>query len=189
MADDTAKPSAMSALTRGMVEALEPLDDAEADQAVSAAVEYLKPELVRDDVSHFRVLGAESAVFRHKDRDGPFIRAVEVMVADYLNRRHLRVVVEQGNVVEVRELDYQPALSADEIDEAGALAATVPEIEELSSRTDVFTSAFTPGASEPGQRSVGLYYLSTQNGDAASIVAVVELDLVEQRVLDVRLPQ
>ena len=77
---------------------------------------------MRDGTSRFRVLGAELAITRPKSRDVIPRRQIEVMVIDYLNRRH---------VVEVRTLDYQPAISSDEIIEATQLAAAVPGLRKL----------------------------------------------------------
>ena len=181
-------PSTTSSFMRGLKRALKPLAPAEAARAIKVAVHYLEPELVRDGISRFRVLGAELAITRPKIPKVVPKRQIEIMVIDYLNRRHLRVVVEQGRVVEVRNLDYQPAVSRDEVAEAAQLAATVPELRKLAGRKGVFVSPYAPGRRDPGERRIGLYYLSTRQDGLAAILAAAEVDLVEQRVLAIRLP-
>lgn len=181
-------PSTESTFARRLRKVLKPLARAEASRAMKAATDYLKPELRRDGLSRFRVLGAELAVSRPKNREVVPKRQIEVLVVDYLNRRHLRVVVEQGRVAEVRTLNHQPAIGSDEIAEAAELAAAVPGLKRLARKKGVFVSPYAPGRREPGGRSVGLYYLSTGRGGLAKVLGAVEVDLVEQRVLAVRLP-
>lgn len=181
-------PPTTSALIRKLTKVLKPLTQTEATRAIKVAIHYLEPELVRDGISRFRVLGAELAITRPKSPQVIPTRQIEVIVIDYLNRRHLRVVVEQGRVVEVRTLDYQPAVSSDEVEEAAQLAATVPELRKLAARKGVFVSPYAPGRREPGERRIGLYYLSSGQRGLAAILAAVEVDLVEQRVLAIRLP-
>ncbi len=180
-------PSTTSAFTQKMTNVLKPLARAESTRAVKAAVRYLEPELVRDGKSRFRVLGAELSVTRPKDRTVIPKRQVEVLVVDYLNRRHVRVVVERGRVVEVRTLDYQPAIHDEEVTEATELAATVPELRKFARRKGVFVSPYTFSRCEPGERRFGLYYLSPGRDGLAEILASVEVDLVEERVLEVHL--
>ena len=181
-------PPLASVLTRKIANVLRPLGRAEATRAVKAAVSYLRPELVRDGTSRFRVLGAELALTRPKGRDGIPKRQVEVMVIDYLNRRHVRVVIEQEQVVQAHALDHQPAVSDDEISEAAELAAAVPELRRVARQRTVFLSPYAPGGAGAGERRVGLHYVSTGRDGRATIVAAAEVDLNEQRVLAVRLP-
>jgi hypothetical protein len=171
-----------------MTKVLKPLSRAEATRAIKIATDYLKPELVRDTVSRFRVLGAELAITRPKSRDLVPRRQIQVIIVDYLNRRHVRVVVENGGVAEVRTLDYQPAVSAEEVQEASQLAAAVPELKRLTQQKGIFLSPYAAGSRAPGERRIGLYYLSTNRNGLAAIVAAAEVDLVEQRVYSVRLP-
>jgi hypothetical protein len=177
-----------STFIRTLTKVLKPLAQMEATRAIKVAIHYLEPELVRDGISRYRVLGAELAITRPKSPRVIPKRQIEVIVIDYLNRRHIRVVVEQGRVVEVRTLDYQPAVSGDEIAEATQLAASVPELRKLAGRKGVFVSHYAPGPREPGERRIGLYYLSTGKNGLVAILAAAELDLVEQRVLAIRLP-
>lgn len=181
-------PPTTSTFIHRLTKVLKPLAQTETRRAIKTAIDYLEPELVRDGISRYRVLGAELAITRPKSPGVIPKRQVEVIVIDYLNRRHLRVVIEQGRVAEVRTLDYQPAVSRDEIAEATQLAATVPELKKLAGRKDVFVSHYAPGQREPGERSIGLYYLSSKKNRRAAILATAEVDLVEQRVLAIGLP-
>lgn len=88
----------------------------------------------------------------------------------------------------MRTLDYQPAVGSDEIEEATRIAAAVPGLKKLARQKSVFVSPYAPGRREPGERRIGLYYLSTGPDGLAAILAAAEVDLVEQRVLAVRLP-
>jgi hypothetical protein len=180
--------SPVSTFTRRLSKVLKPLARAESTKAVKAVIRYLEPELVREGTSRFRVLGAELAITRPKSRETIPPRQIEVIVIDYLNRRHMRVVVEQEKVIEVRTLDYQPAFSSDEIQEASNLAAAVPELKKLARQKGVFVSPYAPGQRKPGERQIGLYYLSTGRDDLAAIIAAAEVDLVEQKVMAIRLP-
>lgn len=181
-------PPTTSASSRRLTKVLKPLARAEATKAVKAAIHYLEPELVRDGTSRFRVLGAELYITRAKSPKSIPRRQIEVLVIDYLSRRHMRVVIEQGQVVEVRTLDYQPSVSSDEIAEATRLAAAVPGLRRLSRRRSVFVSPYAAGRREPGERRIGLYYLATGRDGMAAVLAAAEVDLVEQKVLAVRLP-
>jgi hypothetical protein len=181
-------PSLVSTFTRRLTKVLKPLGRVETTKAVKAVIHYLEPELVRDGTSRFRVLGAELAITRPKSREAIPRRQIEVIVIDYLNRRHMRVVVERERVVEVRTLDYQPAVSSDEILEATKLAAVVPELRKLARQRGVFVNPYAPGQRKPGERPIGLYYLSTGRDGLAAVVAAAEVDLVEQKVVAVRLP-
>jgi hypothetical protein len=180
-------PPVASARARKLATVLRPLGRAEAARAVKAAVQYLTPELVRDGSSRFRVLGAELAVTRPKG-DGIPRRQVEVVVIDYLNRRHVRVVLEEARVVQAHALDHQPAVGAEEVAEAAALAAAVPALRKVARLRSVFVSPYAPGGSAPGERRVGLHYVSSDRDGRATILAAAEVDLNERRVLAVRLP-
>ena len=181
-------PSTAGTFTHRLTKVLKPLAQGENTRAVKVAIHYLEPELVRDGKSRFRVLGAELAITRPKSREVIPRRQIEVLVIDYLNRRHMRIVVEQGRVVEVRTLDYQPAVSSDEIAEAIKLAASVPGLRKLAGQRGVFVSSYAAGQREPGERCIGLYYLFTGRDGLAAVLAAAEVDLVKQKVLAVRLP-
>lgn len=182
-------PSTKSTFARNLKKVLKPLTQAEAKRAVQATIDHLKPELVRGEASRFRVIGAEIAITRPKEREAIPIRQIEVLVVDYLNRRHVRSVVEEGRVVEARTLDYQPAISSEEIVEATELvAAADPDFKKLARRKGVFVSHYAPGQIEAGARRIGLYFLSTGRDGLAQILATAEVDLVEQKVLAVRSP-
>jgi hypothetical protein len=173
----------MSPQTRKLGEILRPLTRAEAKRASSAAVAYLRPELTRDGHSRFRALGAQLYVTKPAAK-GAFGRLVEVLAVDYLNRRHVRVVVDGNRVVEVRELDWQPAFSAEELAEADTIVARDPRLRNIVRRRGVFASAFSPGGSGPGTRRIGLRYLRPQKTGAV-IVAELEVDLAEQELVAV----
>jgi len=168
----------LSPQTRKLARVLRPLTRAETKRAVSTAVAYLLPELTRDGLTRFRALGAELYLSRPTEK-GPLSRLIEVVVVDYLNRRHLRVIVDGSQVAEVRELDWQPPFSAEEIAEASAIAAQDPRLRRIVRRRGVFASAFSPGANLPGQRRIGLRYLLQQKAGAA-LAAQVEIDLGAQ---------
>ena len=85
------KPN-MSPQTRKLAIVLKPLGRTEAKRAIAVAIEHLRPELTRDGQSRFRCLGAQLYVTRPTAKGNP-TRVVEVRVVDYLNRRHLRVVI------------------------------------------------------------------------------------------------
>ncbi len=167
---------------------LRPLTRAEATKAERTAIRYLEPQLVRDGAARYRVLGSELHISRPMAASALPTRQVEVLVVDYLNRRHLRIVLEAEKVIQVRDLEHQPAVSSDEVAEAVELAAAVPELSKLAKRKSVFVSHFAPGRREPGERCIGLYYLAPGRDGRAGILAEAEVDLVEQRVVAVRLP-
>jgi hypothetical protein len=173
------KPN-MSAQTRKLTRVLRPLGRAEARRATAAAVEHLRPELTRDGRTRFRVLGAQLYLTRPAGK-GTLGRLVDVRLLDSLSRRHLRVVVAGGRVVEVRTLDWQPAFAAGEIADAVALAARDQRLRTIVSRRGVFASPFSPGGNAPGERRIGLRYL-IRRGPVAALVAEAEVDLIEQRV-------
>jgi hypothetical protein len=136
---------------------------------------------MRDGQSRFRVLGAQLYITRPTDKDAVG-RLIEVMVIDYLNRRHLRVVVSGSRVTEVRDLDWQPAFSAEEIAEAEAIVARDQRLKKHIGRSGVFASVFSVGGSTPGERRIGLRYLLSQK-TAAQLIAEVEIDLVKQELI------
>jgi hypothetical protein len=173
------KPN-MSPQTRKLATVLKPLGRTEATRAIAIAVEHLRPELTRDGQSRFRALGAQLYVTRPTAKGKP-TRLVEVRVVDYLNRRHLRVVITGSRVVEVRPLDWQPAFSAEEIAEAEAIVARDQRLRTIVRQRGAFSSAFSPGANAPGERRIGLRYL-VRRKTVAALLAEVEVDLVEQRV-------
>jgi hypothetical protein len=179
--------SSKSTRARKLKEVLKPLTRSEARRAVKATTDHLQSELVRADVSRFRVLGAELSITRSKEREAAPVRRIEVLIVDYLNRRHVRSVVEDGQVLETRTLEHQPAVSSEEIAEARELAATDDSIKRLARRKGVFVSHFAPGSHEPDTRRIGLYYLRTGRNGLAEILATAEVDLFEQRTLAVRL--
>jgi hypothetical protein len=171
--------------TRRIAEILRPLGAGESKRAIATAVAYLKPELNRDGVSRFRVLGAELQVTRPRDKSARRpVRQVEVLVVDYLNARQVRVVVENGQVVEVRDLEGQPAFEQGEIEEATKLATEVPALRTIARRRNVFVSSFASGGSEPGSRRMGLYFVLSRGGAPAVPLATAVVDLVEERVLE-----
>lgn len=174
------KPN-MSPQTRKLATVLKPLGRTEAKQAIETAVEHLRPELMRDGKSRFRALGAQLSVTRPTAKGSP-TRLVDVRVVDYLNRRHLRVVIAGSRVVEVRELDYQPAFVAEEIAEAEAIVARDPRLRTIVRRRGAFSSPFSPGRNAPGERRIGLRYLVVHRKTVAALLAEVEVDLVEQRL-------
>jgi hypothetical protein len=96
----------------------------------------------------------------------------------------VRVIVEKERVVEVRELEGQPAFAADEIEEAKTLATEVPALRTIARRRNVFVSPFAPGSAEPGARRVGLYFVLSRDAAPAVQLASAVVDLVEERVTE-----
>ncbi len=141
------KPN-MSPQTRKLAIVLKPLGRTEAKRAIAVAIEHLRPELTRDGQSRFRCLGAQLYVTRPTAKGNP-TRVVEVRVVDYLNRRHLRVVIAGSRVVEVRPLDWQPAFSAEEIAEAEAIVARDQRLRPIVRQRGAFSSPFSPGGPRP----------------------------------------
>lgn len=176
--------SASSRQTRRMAAILTPLRAAESRRAIAVARAYLEPELTREGEQRFRVLGAELAITRPRAKRTPLVRRVDVLVVDYLNRRHLRLVVEKEQVVEVRELEGQPAFAPEEIDEAKSIASEAPGLRVLVGRRNVFVSPFMPGSCEPGARRIGLHFVLSRSGAPAIHVATAVVDLVEQRLIE-----
>lgn len=179
--------SSNSTRPRKLKEVLKPLTQSEARRAIKVTLDHLQPELLRADVSRFRVLGTELSITRPKDREATPARRIEVLIVDYLNRRHVRSVVEDGRVLEARTLEHQPAVSSEEIAEARELAAADAGLKRLERRKGVFVSHFAPGSHEPGTRRIGLYYLRAGRNGQAEILATAEVDLFEQKTLAVRL--
>ena len=173
------KPN-MSPQTRRLARVLKPLGRTEARRAIETAVEHLRPELTRDGQSRFRALGAQLYVTRPTAKGKP-TRLVDVRVVDYLNRRHLRVVIAGSRVVEVRELDWQPAFSPEEIAEAKAIVARDHRLRAIVRQRGAFSSPFSPGGTAPGERRIGLRYL-VRRRTVAALLAEIEVDLIEQRV-------
>jgi hypothetical protein len=170
----------MSSQTRKLATVLRPLGRTEAKRAIETAVEHLRPELVRDGQSRFRALGAQLYVTRPRAKGNP-IRLVEVRVIDYVNRRHLRVVIYGGRVLEVRPLYWQSAFSAEEIAEARAIVARDQRSRSIVRQRGAFSDPFSPGGHAPGERRIGLRYL-VRRKTVAVLLAEVEVDLIEQRV-------
>ena len=92
----------ISPQTRRIAKAVAPLSAADAKRAIVRATAYLRPELTRGGHSRFRVLGAELSLTRSDSKTAPVRRQIEVLIVDYLNRRHLRVAIEGSRVAEVR---------------------------------------------------------------------------------------
>ena len=176
--------STASRETNRLKKVLKPLGRTEAGRAIETAAEHLGPRLVRDGRSRYRALGAQLGITRGTGKGTPE-RRVEVFVIDYLNRRHFRVVVAGNRVAEVGELDWQPAFSAEEIEEAEAIVARDERLRTVVRRRGVFSSAFAPGGNAAGERKIGLRYLVRRRGVAA-VLATAEVDLVEQRVMNAR---
>jgi hypothetical protein len=170
----------MSPQTRRLARVLKPLGRTEARRAIETAVEHIRPELTRDGQSRFRALGAQLYVTRPTAKGKP-TRLVDVRVVDYLNRRHLRVVIAGSRVVEVRELDWQPAFSPEEIAEAKAIVARDHRLRAIVRQRGAFSSPFSPGGTAPGERRIGLRYL-VRRRTVAALLAEIEVDLIEQRV-------
>jgi hypothetical protein len=162
---------------------LAPLKGAEAKRAVAAALAYLEPELSYDGQSRYRVLGAELSLTRPRGKDTPVRREVEVLVVDYLGRRQVKLLVERERVVEVRDLEGQAAFAPEEISEATAIAAQVPQLKAIAGCRGVFSSAFAPGRCDVGTRRIGLRFVLERQDEPALLLVSAEADLVEQRLI------
>ena len=172
----------ISPQTRRIAKAVAPLSAADAKRAIVRATAYLRPELTRGGHSRFRVLGAELSLTR-SDSKAVVRRQIEVLIVDYLNRRHLRVAIEGSRVAEVRDLAGQPAYTADEIKEARRIAVRAPELAVLTQARGVFVDAFAPGQHLPGERRIGLRFLMAGGDEAAIALALAEVDLIDERLL------
>lgn len=174
----------MSRQTRRLGNVVSPLTRAEIKHATALAVEHLKPEVVWNGHSRYRVLGAELSLTRPREKNAPVSRRIEVLIIDYLGRRQLRVGLERGRVVEVRPLEGQAAYAPDEIAEATSIARTAPALRTIARRKGVFVSPFAPGGSDPATRRVGLHFVQARGKALALLLASAHIDLVEQRLID-----
>lgn len=173
----------ISPQTRRIAKAVAPLSAADGKRAIARATAYLRPELTRGGHSRFRVLGAELSLTRSDSKTAPVRRQIEVLIVDYLNRRHLRVAIEGSRVAEVRDLAGQPAYAADEIKEARGIAVRAPELAALTQARGVFVDAFAPGQHLPGERRIGLRFLMASGDEPAAALALAEVDLIDERLL------
>lgn len=166
----------MSSLTERLTEVIVPLEDAEARQAVEAALAHL--ELRRP-----LVYGVELRI--QKRRGGVPDRQAVVLAADLDGFSVYEVLVaEDGTVVEaVDRPGMVPPFSQEEIAEATVLARNHPEVAKAVRRWGVRPAMFYPSqhdhgaeaAAEPrrSRRLVGVHFLDFS--DPAAVVPVVSV--------------
>jgi len=179
--------SDMSSLTRQMQSVIAPLSGGEERKAIRAAVTQLLTEIGRSNEARYRVLGAEISIDKPLRRGTVPQRLIQVLVVDYGNRQNLQYLIDSGGkVIERTVLGFQPAFHRDEIKEARAIAERDPRVAEFARTRGLFAGAFAPESShEHGQatRRVGLRYLVTRRGALPRPVAVVVVDLYEQKLV------
>jgi hypothetical protein len=160
-----------SAETRQLDAVLGPLGEEEQQQAIQAAEARIGRETDR-----YRILGAELLIEKPTDPDIAPERLVEVLAADYANRRGLRVLVRPTGAEEIEVLAYEPVFHPDEIAEARQIAERDEGLAELARREEHFVTPFSP-ISEIGARLIGLRYALAEGDGAARLVAGVAVDL------------
>jgi hypothetical protein len=166
-----------SAETRQLEAVLAPLGEEEQQQAIQAAKARIDRETDR-----YRILGAEVMVEKPTDPDLAPERLIEVLAADYANRRGLRVLVRPTGAEEIEVLVYEPVFHPDEIAEARQIAERDERLAELARREEHFVTPFSP-ASVVGARVIGLRYLLAEGDGAARLVASVAVNLPAGEVI------
>jgi len=167
----------MSSLTEHLTQVIVPLEEAEARQAVEAALAHL-------DLRRPLVYGVELRI--EKRRGGVPDRQALVLAADADGFSvHEVVVAEDGTVVEaVDRPDVVPPFSEEEIAEATVLARGHPEVADVARRWGVRSAVFYPSRHEDDteapprpRRLVGVHFLdfSDPTDVVPLVTAVVDL--------------
>jgi hypothetical protein len=177
----------MSSLTERLTRVIVPLEEAEARQAVEAALAHL-------DLRRPLVYGVELRI--EKRRGGVPDRQALVLAADLDGYSVYEVVVaEDGTVVEaVDRPNVVPAFSQEEIAEATVLARDHPEVADVARRWGVRPAVFYPTRHEDDtetgpprpQRLVGVHFLDFSDPiDVMPLVSAV-VDLTGRLVASVQ---
>jgi hypothetical protein len=167
--------------TRQLEAVLAPVSEEEAQQATESAVAG-----IAEVSDHYRILGAEVVIEKPAAADVVPERLLAVFIADYANRRSVRVPVRPTGVGEIEVLSYEPALHPDEEAEARRIAEQDERLRRLLRGDEQVVTAFSP-VSVVGAREVGLHYASTQAGPPAEPLATAVVSLVTGELLHLEL--
>ena len=175
----------MSDLTRTYKKVLAPLGKTEERRALRAAVEWMTAQAGNARDLRYRVLGAELRIEKPRRREEVPPRWIQVLIADYTNRRNLRVTVDsEGGVVEGGELGgLQPAFHADEVREAREIAEGDRRVKRWAKTKGAFAGAFAPVADRENRRLVGLRYLAAGKEDQSRPLGTVVVDLYGREIV------
>jgi|SRR5215216_623530 len=178
--------SYMSDLTRAYKRVLAPVGKAEERRALRAAVDWMTAQAGNARDLRYRVLGAELRIEKPRRREEVPPRWIQVLIADYTNRRNLQVTLDsEGSVVEGGELGgLQPAFHADEVGEAREIAERDPRVKRWARTKGSFAGAFAPDADRENRRLVGLRYLAEEKEDQARPLGTVVVDLYGRELVD-----
>ena len=176
------KKTEMSEATKALEAAIAPLKDKEAHAAREAATRQLATELSK----RHRILGVELRVEKPTDSAAPK-RQIAVLVVDYTQRRVIEVLIADGRVTKVSDLDgFQPAPIPEEIEEARDLAQADERLARVLENDDVFVSAFSPHRSADRKgREVGLRYAISESARDIRILAEAVVDLSDRKLVHV----
>jgi hypothetical protein len=168
--------------TRQLEAVLAPLGEEEEQQAILSAAAS-----IADISDRYRILGAEVVIEKPSAPDVVPERLLAVFVADYANRRSVRVPVQPtGAAGEIEVLAYEPALHPDEVDEARRIAEQDERLARLVREERQVVGVFSP-VSEVGAREVGLHYALPRGDRPAELVATVVVSLVAGEILQLEL--
>jgi hypothetical protein len=178
--------SYMSDLTRKYKRVLAPLGKTEERRALRAAVEWMTAQAGNARDLRYRVLGAELRIEKPPRHEEVPPRWIQVLIADYTNRRNLQVTIDsEGSVVEGgAPAGLQPAFHADEVREAREVAERDPRVKRWARTKRSFAGAFVPGAERETRRLVGLRYLAAEKEDQARPLGMVVVDLYGLEIVD-----
>jgi hypothetical protein len=157
---------------------LAPLGKREARRAIAAARSELESSLEASAAERLRVLGAELVV-RKPSRGTIPVRLVDVVIRDGARQRNVSVLV-GGNerVVAVEELEFQPDIQPDEIEEAREIAERDRRVSAVARRRGAFVSVFVPAGHDGAKaRLVGLRYAALARRETVAHVASAVVDM------------
>ena len=158
-------------------ETLAPLGKREQQRAIAAARSQLESGLEVSAVERLRVLGVELVV-RKPSRGTIPVRLVDVVIRDEVRERNVSVLVGANErVMAVEELEFQPDLQPDEIDEAREIAERDPRVSAVARRRGAFVSVFVPAGHAAKARLVGLRYAAPERRQTVAHIASVVVDL------------
>jgi hypothetical protein len=158
-------------------ETLAPLGKREQQRAIAVAHSELASGLEAPAAEGLRVLGAELVV-RKPSRGTIPARLVDVVIRDEARQRNVSVLV-GGNerVVAVEELEFQPDIQPDEIEEAREIAERDRRVSAVARRRGAFVSVFVPAGHDAKARLVGLRYAVPARRETVAHVASAVVDL------------
>jgi hypothetical protein len=171
-------PEYVSAVTQQAREVLAPLEEAEAQRAVRAALERVGAEVEAE------LRGYELLFEKARQKGGVPLRRVRVLVGEAARDVVYEVIVDaDGEVVsaEPREGQTFPLL-LEEIARAEEIAARDERVARLLEQPDVGAGAFHPPRHEAAHRLVGLHYMRSSDPAAIEVLATVVVDLATEEV-------